>query len=756
MRSYVTSYNGLFLHADPESSVVARIEIPLIQRDFAQGRDGDAVKRIRSGFLDVLHAAVTGGEPVGLDFVFGDVEGGSLRPLDGQQRLTTLFLLHWYLASRAGRLDQEQGWKNFAYATRPGARLFCQELARTPLPQDAVSPKTWIVDQPWYLYTWCHDPTVQSMLVMLDAMHERFDADDCVAAWERLVDRHRPAITFHLLPIEDLGPSEDLYIKMNSRGKPLTPFENFKARFLQTLEATSPAEAARFAAQADTAWSDVLWPYRGADNLIDDEFMRYFQFVSETCAWRSGDLPDADTETLAARIFGASPHAQENLDFLFYAFDTWIGADVPATFSALFRAGTAPSVGTTDEKLLLFGKADNGIGVDLFAACCGTYGQRKGKNRVFGLGDTLLLYAVLLQRRHGSQEFSARMRILRNLAEASGNELREDRMPGHVEEVRRIIVTGSLDGVSTFNPGQVADERLKAGFLAAHPVLRPVLVQLEDHRTLRGCLHAFEFDEGTFDVRAGTFLHLLSDPGCWLELTGALLACGDYFRRRNSRSFQFGSGTNQGAWRDLLTGATRDEIRGTRQVLEVLLDRVSQPGGDAIATLPSIVQQRLDATDPANGFDWRWYLLKYPVMRTGASGIYVAAGGELGYDLCMLNGTKLSGSYRDPYLLAIHRLSGVGAAAADPWFSGYETKPRYLELAQSGTGLRCIPDGFEIRPPLAPQRAAALDGVRTSLGIGTDDVVRIPQVERAGLRFDACDRVEVGAALLRALLDAGL
>ena len=29
----------------------------------------------------------------------------TLRPLDGQQRLTTLFLLHWYLAFRTGSLD---------------------------------------------------------------------------------------------------------------------------------------------------------------------------------------------------------------------------------------------------------------------------------------------------------------------------------------------------------------------------------------------------------------------------------------------------------------------------------------------------------------------------------------------------------------------------------------------------------------------------------------------------------------------------
>ena len=66
---------------------------------------------------------------------------------------------------------------------------------------------------------------------------------------------------------------EDLYIKMNSRGKPLTEFENFKAHFEQTIQWSSrPAE---FALRVDTRWSDLLWRLPGDDDLIDDEFMRY-------------------------------------------------------------------------------------------------------------------------------------------------------------------------------------------------------------------------------------------------------------------------------------------------------------------------------------------------------------------------------------------------------------------------------------------------------------------------------------------------
>lgn len=74
-----------------------KIEIPIIQRDYAQGRDGK--EELRNNFLEALYNAVTTNNDIELDFVYGDVIQKVLRPLDGQQRLTTLFLLHWYCTS---------------------------------------------------------------------------------------------------------------------------------------------------------------------------------------------------------------------------------------------------------------------------------------------------------------------------------------------------------------------------------------------------------------------------------------------------------------------------------------------------------------------------------------------------------------------------------------------------------------------------------------------------------------------------------
>jgi hypothetical protein len=51
------------------------------------------------------------------------------------------------------------------------------------------------------------------MLVMLDAIAARFENDDLDAAWERLTDEADPAVWFQLLPIDEMGSAEDLYIK---------------------------------------------------------------------------------------------------------------------------------------------------------------------------------------------------------------------------------------------------------------------------------------------------------------------------------------------------------------------------------------------------------------------------------------------------------------------------------------------------------------------------------------------------------------
>jgi hypothetical protein len=752
MKSLVTSYNGLFKSAALNDNALAvdRIEIPIIQRDYAQGRDTSAVARIRANFLSVLHAALTSTDPGSLDFIYGDVVEGTLRPLDGQQRLTTLFLLHWYVAWRANRLDQEQGWKRFEYATRPGARRFCKCLTQSNPPIDACL-RQWFEDQPWFLHTWYHDPSIQSMLVMIDAIHERFSDMDHLAAWDRLVDSANPAISFHLLPTREMDLGDDLYIKMNSRGKPLTHFENFKARFEQLLEHAHPERLEEFSRKIDGSWADVMWPFRGNDDIVDDEFLNYFQFVTDICEWRDGRSLAPDIDTAAERCYGSdNEKSAAHLDFLIRCFDTWVNSDIDVVFSNLFSPTSPPDITADRSKVVLFGASAGSQ--NLLADCLGR-GQRAG---ILGSGRlgwprTLLLYGVLLHRLEATAHFAERVRVLRNLIEASSSELRA---------AWRIIVDGDLKAVSTFNQTQVSDELLKVGLLEEASHLRQHVLALEDHQLLRGCLTAFEYDARVFESRSRAFYEIFADPKLLPLLTGALLAAGDYSLRINERFVQFASSSDLVQWRnEILTGSSRMRLEGVRGALGRVLDAVAAFGGDAASALKSISEQWLGSVDETKGYDWRWYFVKYSEMRRGHSGIYAYAGGSLGYDVCMLEKRAMSSYYRDPYLSAIRHYGGVpdtavqGRVATDrpdgPWFTGYETEERWMRIVASGVSIRCVEDGFQLRA--SEESVSNLSDIYEAHGIGSDLCLRIPQIAVGPRRFDTKDRVALGAALVRDL-----
>ena len=329
---------------------VQAIEIPMIQRDYAQGRRSPQVQQIRERFISNLFDALDSPLGIDLDFVFGDVvekerhtqEHGTqkvptLYPLDGQQRLSTLFLLHCYLAWYIPETEGvSQPWHAFSYATRPGARAFCKFLTgcRPDLAHSKVSD--WLKDQSNYLPTWKHDPTIQGMLVMLDAVHERYSKDPGKkqrAHWERLTnpgDPAFPAIRFHLLPIRNDSENNALYVKMNSRGKPLTDFENFKADLeaLMREHPTIPEETKRhFSNKIDTDWADLFWHYRGTNHLIDEEFMRYLRFLAEVQAWKIGKRDIDQSLSDRQALSSLTEYLLIDIDWTMRALDVWLEAD---------------------------------------------------------------------------------------------------------------------------------------------------------------------------------------------------------------------------------------------------------------------------------------------------------------------------------------------------------------------------------------------------------------------------------------------
>ena len=285
----VEEYSLKDLFDKPE---INAIEIPIIQRDYAQGRESRT--NIREMFLDSIFKDLRYNKPLKLDFIYGTINAGYFIPLDGQQRLTTLFLLYWYIAivedKITGFLDifASDNKSKFTYTTRASATEFCNELVTringTELIKEikasgAVS--TVIKNRLWYFAVWDRDPTIDGMLRMLDAIRNKYKEynQDNKQFFGNLQN-----ITFQFLDLEKFKLTDDLYIKMNARGKELTEFEIFKAKFEQHIEEqkweVGIKETEKFSHKVDTKWTDLFWKYRDNENKIDDAFMRFITSVA--------------------------------------------------------------------------------------------------------------------------------------------------------------------------------------------------------------------------------------------------------------------------------------------------------------------------------------------------------------------------------------------------------------------------------------------------------------------------------------------
>ncbi len=234
-----------------------QVLIPVIQRDYAQGREDGSARRVRERLIDDWMKVLTGIEPtMDFNYVYGVSEGEYFYPVDGQQRLTSLFLMHWYLAHRTGRAERISQW-NFDYETRNSSSEFFEYMKR---PKD--SRKLYeilsrgggmesIKNQVWFKGKWENDPTVMSCLRFLVELSIRFQKEAPETEetkekyyhklWHSLTgesgdgeqEAQEPSIYFTCLEerMDDRGQVEAArkYTRMNARGKKLTDFENLKA-----------------------------------------------------------------------------------------------------------------------------------------------------------------------------------------------------------------------------------------------------------------------------------------------------------------------------------------------------------------------------------------------------------------------------------------------------------------------------------------------------------------------------------------------
>ena len=585
---------------------VEKITIPRIQRDYAQGRSNAAVKRVREKFLNALYDAVTG-KPITLDFIYGDLDKGTLTPLDGQQRLTTLFLLHWY-AARRENISAEFLHK-FSYETRPDARDFCVELIKFQPQSDKESLSEEIADQAWFPLSWKKDPTVSAMLTMLDAINEKFSGVQNL--WRAL---ENDAVTFYFIPIQGMGSLDEIYITMNSRGKLLTEFEHFKAEFKQRLDKIDSRLSEEIIRKIDSDWTDLLWQYRDGKNLVDDGFLNYFQFLCDVMLYKEGKTRrgrERDAFSLLDEFFTGDVRAKIN--FMRAAFNFWCGIDVDKFFADRASRGWK-NENPAHQSGKIVARFPN---ANFFESCV--------RSEKFSLGQTLMLYAFVVYRMNkiDDADFRRRIRIVNNLvtnslgAEISESESRQggNRLPAMLKQIDSIILDGKIIVVgNNFSDKQLEEEQAKITWIAENPARAEELFALEDHYLLYGQISVVGLDAPE------NFSRFLSLFECDYDLIDcALLSLGDYFQHDKRRHYQFGA-KNPGSWQELFHRSLNNErFEETQNALDMLLSRAKTFTND---NLKKIIGERLEDCERQENFEWSYYYIKYAEFRPARYGKY--------------------------------------------------------------------------------------------------------------------------------------
>jgi hypothetical protein len=594
---FLSEYNGEIIKLE-------KIIIPIIQRDYAQGRLVPEIERIRNRFLDALYNAVVK-SPITLDFVYGDIDSsGIMTPLDGQQRLTTLFLLHWYAAKRDNiDFNKSEFLSRFSYETRYSARDFCSQLIRfKPSFQSGTSISNEIINQYWFPLSWVKDQTVSSMLVMIDSIHSKFN--DVENLWDKLEAK---AISFYFLPIKDMGLTDELYIKMNSRGKPLTQFEHFKAELERKIRDIDIEIEKRISSKIDKEWTELLWDYRGSDNIIDDEFLRYYRFICDMICYKKGDTPQGksnDEFDLLNKYFNELKSLTENIQVFESYFDCWVSLKekLPKQFFKKFKQE------------------------DILSDCLRNYADISGsKQTKFPLNKKIILYAIVLflinRNSISDEQYVRRIRIINNLINNSVDEISDsisrvggNRMPAILKQVDSIMLRDTIDlsFEINFNRFQLEEEKAKLEWTIKNPDKTGILFELEDHPLLYGQISIIGLDQYHLFPRFKLLFKCDYDA-----IDCALLAIGDYSQTNRWRR-QFGSPMAE-SWKSLFHKSANGRYENTQTVLRELLEKNESFSN---AFLYEIADEYKKDCETNNKYDWRYYYIKYSVFRPKKYGKY--------------------------------------------------------------------------------------------------------------------------------------
>ena len=410
--------------------------VPRIQRGYVQGRNDEKGKEIRANFVPTLVDAVFEEKVLSLDFIYGvawdnGADGRSLLPLDGQQRLSTVFLLAWL----CGKWNRE--WR-FTYKSRRIPKLFVKGLCEHPF-DGSAKPSLLIKDSAWFLAVWENDPTVAGMIRMLDALYGTIGSRNSSEA-------DFGHVTFLLHGIDGKSETFDhIFRKMNARGKELSPWENLKAM----LDKYVPdAYAKDWRDKIDGDWAKTIWEHVDSDVVkLDNAMEKVVRMAYARCA--GSEAQKDSLWDMEMNICGKADDGERNAK-VFSPKEVEEFFRIAARYFGYLAQTASRWTADRAANALWGGSSDGGE----------FWNWLSNVNRA-SLKDMLRM--SFLTEPAEVSDTGRRRRVLLNLLDNTG-EVKSDEYKSLLDQGLKFLADGNLNEVKDFHKEQITDEQWKVTF----------------------------------------------------------------------------------------------------------------------------------------------------------------------------------------------------------------------------------------------------------------------------------------------------
>ena len=208
-----------------------------------------------------------------------EISGDCYILIDGQQRMTTLFLTLLALSMKEGRQDNfrrdyfKDDFLKLDYKVRESSHEFMQKFIPYILNRGDIEK---ISNEYWNFTEYQYDKTIKSIIANYKVIKRFIDKHD-----DLLLNYVEKYIEFWYFDTSKSDQGEKLYLYMNSRGETISPNESIKANLLRGL---TNQEKHNWGKEWER-WQNFFWRYRQSNSNADrgiEEFLKWIKFIEIT------------------------------------------------------------------------------------------------------------------------------------------------------------------------------------------------------------------------------------------------------------------------------------------------------------------------------------------------------------------------------------------------------------------------------------------------------------------------------------------